>query len=380
MGKRKSAKSDMLSKQNELETLKKTDYTESDYKILANEISKFDNLQMAFKILMNSLYGAIGNSSCRYFELENARAITLTGQFIIKYIEKNLNNDLSKLFKIDKEWVFYCDTDSNYLTLDAAIEKLYPDVPEQKLLDIVDKIAKDKISKLFDKHCLNLQSYCNTIRNTIVFKREAISTSGVWIVKKRYFLNVMDNEGVRYNQPKLKIMGLEAIKSSTPGFCREKLKECYKLILSGKQEELQEFILNFKNEFKSLQIEEVSFPTSVNGLGVYGNTKEIYKLRTPFHVKGALLYNKFIVDLNLQNKYPKIGEGDKIKCAYLKIPNPLKDTVIAFPRELPNEFGLDKYIDYDKQFEKSFLKPIETILNTINWSVEKTYSIDDFFN
>jgi DNA polymerase elongation subunit (family B) len=212
------------------------------------------------------------------------------------------------------------------------------------------------------------------------FKREAISTNGVWVAKKRYFLNVLDNEGVRYTSPKLKVMGLEVVKSSTPGVVRAKLKTCLSLILDNKEEDLQTFIADFKKEFNSLSIEEISFPRGVNGIEKYSNSTSIYSSGCPLHTKGAILFNKQLTELKLDNKYPKIGEGDKIKYTYLKMPNPIKDIVISFPSELPPEFNLNSYVDYDKQFTKTFIDPLTGVLDVINWNIERKFSIDDFFS
>jgi DNA polymerase elongation subunit (family B) len=384
MEKRKSAKKSMILAEQKLEVLKKSQHTSEEYKLIANEISRYNNEQMAFKIAMNSLYGAIGNAYCRYFKSENARAITLTGQYIIKTVAVGVNNDLNKMF-MDKtnekfDWVFYCDTDSNYVTLKPIVEKYYNNISNDKLVNIIDKISEEKITPIINKHCDNLQKYTNVLRNMISFKREAISTNGVWVAKKRYFLNVLDNEGVRYTSPKLKVMGLEVVKSSTPGVVRAKLKTCLSLILDNKEEDLQTFIADFKKEFNSLSIEEISFPRGVNGIEKYSNSTSIYSSGCPLHTKGAILFNKQLTELKLDNKYPKIGEGDKIKYTYLKMPNPIKDIVISFPSELPPEFNLNSYVDYDKQFTKTFIDPLTGVLDVINWNIERKFSIDDFFS
>lgn len=360
-------------------------YTDDDIKNLEiklkNEISKFNNEQMAFKIAMNSLYGAIGNAFCRYFELENARAITLTGQYIIKTVGDGLTRDLSNMFKIDGyDWSFYSDTDSCYVTLEPMVDKFYKDLPDEKIVDIIDKISKEKITPIINKNCLDLQTYTNSYRNTISFKQEGISSNGVWVAKKRYFLNVLDNEGVRYASPKLKVMGLEVVKSSTPGVVRDKLKTCLSLILDNKEYDLQEFIEDFRTKFKSLPVEDIASPRGVNGIEKYSNSTTGYISGCPLHTKGAIIYNRKLKELKLDNIYPIVGEGDRIKYTYLRTPNPIKDIVIGFPSELPKEFKLQNYIDYDKQFEKTFLEPVKSILQILGWTTEKTNSIEDFFS
>jgi len=210
-------------------------------------------------------------------------------------------------------------------------------------------------------------------------KREALADKGLWTAKKRYVLNVYDNEGVRYTTPKLKIMGLEMIKSSTPYAIREKMKELTQIIVTKGEDEVQEFIAKFKEEFKSLPPEEISFPRGCNGLKTYEDSNSIYKKGTPIHVRGALLYNHQLKKLGLGKKYPAIQSGEKLKFTYLKQPNPLKDNVISFPTRIPKEFGLEKYIDFDTQFQKGFIEPTKFIVECIGWEIEKSNSLESFF-
>lgn len=380
MKKRKEAKSTMLKYESELEILKsKENYSKTEYKNIQNFISKYNNEQMAFKIAMNSLYGALGNAFFRYYTLENARAVTLSGQYIIISVGEYVKTKLDNMFKTTYPWVIYQDTDSIYLSLEPIVNKFYKNMEPKVLTPILSKICKEKIDPIINECCHNLQRYTNVNRDCISFKLEAISSRGFWTGKKRYALNVFENEGVVYNEPKLKIMGLEVVKSSTPKVIREKLKKSVSLILNGTEQDVQEFIANVKEEFKSLSVDEISFPRGVNGIEKYSDSKLIYGLKCPIHTKGSLIYNHFLRELKLQNKYPMIGEGENIKYCYLKTPNPIKDEVIAFPVELPTEFNLGKYIDYDKQYEKTFLDPINGMLEAVGWSHEKKFSIDDFF-
>jgi DNA polymerase elongation subunit (family B) len=211
-------------------------------------------------------------------------------------------------------------------------------------------------------------------------KREGLSDKGIWTAKKRYILNVYNNEGVQYKEPQLKVMGLEMVKSSTPAVIRTKMYELIKLLVTGTEDDVHKFIAKFREEFKTLPPEEVSFPRGINGLAKYSDALNIYKLGTPIHVKGAILYNNFLKQNNLTKKYQLIQEGEKIKFAYLKLPNPFKDTVISYPTRLPKEMGLDEYIDYDLQFDKAFLEPIKIILDCMKWTTEKVSTLEDFFS
>ena len=210
-------------------------------------------------------------------------------------------------------------------------------------------------------------------------KREALSDKGIWTAKKRYILNVYNNEGVQYKEPQMKVMGLEMVKSSTPSAIREKMKDSILIMMRGTEDDIHTFIGDFKESFKKLPPEDISFPRGLNGLKDYSDSATLYKKGTPIHVKGAIIYNHYLKQMGLENKYPKIQDGEKLKFAYLKQPNPFKDTVISYPGRLPKEFGIDDYIDYDMQFDKSFIEPISVILDCMGWTTEKKNSLESFF-
>jgi DNA polymerase elongation subunit (family B) len=210
-------------------------------------------------------------------------------------------------------------------------------------------------------------------------KRENIADRGIWTAKKRYILNVWDSEGVRYEEPKLKMMGIEAVKSSTPAPCRKMIKDALKLMMNGTEEDVIEFIDNARKEFKTLPPEDISFPRSASDVVKYKASSTIYAKGTPIHIRGALLFNHYIKKNKLDNKYSYIQNGEKIKFCYLKKPNIIHENIISFIQDFPRELKLDKYIDYDLQFEKAFLEPLKIILDSIGWSVEKTVNLELFF-
>ena len=330
---------------------------------------------MAIKILLNSLYGALGNKYFRFFDQRIAEAITLSGQLSIKWAERAINDYLNKVLKSNKDYVIAIDTDSLYVNLDPLVEAVNPANP----VDFLDTVAQEKLEPALAEAYDNLFNIMGGIENKMVMKREAIADTGIWTAKKRYILNVHDNEGVRYAEPKLKIMGIEAIKSSTPMPCRTALKELFKVIIEGSESETQKAILQFKQYFTTLPAHEIAFPRGVSKVKEYKDNNTIYKKGTPIHVRGSLLYNKRVEDLSLTKKYSPIKNGDKVKFVYLRKPNVIKENVIAFPDYLPAEFVIDKYIDYDLQFQKTFLDPIEPILDAIGWSSEESASLEDFF-
>jgi DNA polymerase elongation subunit (family B) len=244
----------------------------------------------------------------------------------------------------------------------------------------MDKICETKIQPYIDKSYSELAEYVHAYDQKMIMKREALANKGIWTAKKRYILNVYNNEGIQYSEPHMKVMGLEMIKSSTPSAVRDKMRELIKLMMTGTQEDIQTFIATFKEEFRSLPVEDISFPRGVNGLKQYTDSATLYKKGTPIHVKGALLYNNYLREKNLTTKYPLIQEGEKLKFAWLKMPNPIKDTVISFPNRLPKEFDIQEYIDYDTQFEKSFIEPIRVILDCLGWETEKSgNTLESFF-
>ena len=359
----------------------KQQYEKTPTKELEKEIARCNNVQMAKKIQLNSAYGAIGNQYFRYYKLANAEAITLSGQVSIRWIERKLNGYLNKLLKTeDKDYVIASDTDSVYLCLDALVSKVYGDAPEKsKVVNFLDKACQTQIEPFIEKSYQELADYLNAYDQKMQMKRENIADRGIWTAKKRYILNVWDSEGVRYEEPKLKVMGIESVKSSTPAPCRSMLKDAFKIIMTRTEDEVISYIDECRKKFKSLPPEEISFPRSVSDVEKFRDRSTIYRKGTPIHVRGALLFNHYIKERKLTNKYSLIQNGEKIKFCYLKIPNTIHENVFSFIQEFPRELDLIKYVDYDLQFDKSFVEPLKAILDAIGWSVEKTVSLEDFF-
>ena len=349
---------------------------------LQKDISKFNNIQMARKIQLNSAYGAIGNQYFRYYNLANAEAITLSGQVSIRWIEGKVNQYLNKLLKTeDHDYVIASDTDSIYICLDLLVSSVFPsqDVPAERIVSFLDAACKERIEPFIDKSYKELADYVGAYEQKMFMKRENIANKGIWTAKKRYILNVWDSEGVRYEKPKLKIMGLEAVKSSTPAACRTAIRDCMKVIMNKDEEAAQKFIADFKDEFSSLPIEDISFPRGCNGINKWSHPATIYSKGTPIHVRGALLYNFHNKKNKLTHKYPLIQDGEKIKFVYLKTPNKIGENVISYLGTFPKEFGLDKQVDYDLQFSKSFLDPIKVIMDVMGWQPEKVASLEFLF-
>ena len=360
----------------------KQEYEKTPTVALEKEIARCNNIQMARKIQLNSAYGAIGNQYFRYYKLANAEAITLSGQVSIRWIEDRMNAHINKILKTKEvDYVIASDTDSIYLNLGPLVEVIYKDREKNgaSICSFLNKVCEVEFEKYIESSYETLAKYVNAYENKMVMKRENIADRGIWTAKKRYILNVWDSEGVRYEEPKLKMMGIEAVKSSTPAPCRQMIKDALKLMMNGTEEDVIDFIDKSRQEFKSLPPEDISFPRTVSDVKKYYSYSTIYVKGTPIHCRGALLFNHYVNKKKLTNKYSLIQNGEKIKFCYLKKPNIIQENVISFIQDFPNELDLAKYVDYDLQFEKSFVEPLKAILDAIGWNVEKTVNLELFF-
>jgi DNA polymerase elongation subunit (family B) len=362
-------------KENEKDPVKKIE--------IEKKVARYNNLQLAKKVSLNSAYGALGSQYFRFYDLRMALAVTTAGQLSIRWIEKKINEYMNKILSSENvDYVIASDTDSIYLRLNELVLKVYGvdkvvSMPKQKVIEFMDRVCETKLQPYIDKSFKELSDYVNAFDQKMQMKREGLADKGIWTAKKRYIMHVYNNEGVQYEEPDMKVMGLEMVKSSTPASVREKMKDCLDIIMKKTETDMHNFIANFREEFKKLPVEEISFPRGVNGLAEYADKVSLHKKGTPFHVRGALLYNHYLKEKGLDKKYPYIKDGEKIKFTYLKQPNPFKDYVVSFSNRLPVEFELQNYIDYETQFEKTFLDPINIVLDCIGWTTEKTNSLFD---
>lgn len=347
---------------------------------LLKDISRLHNLQMAMKIALNSAYGAIGNPYFRYYDLRIAESITCSGQLSIRWIADAYNKMLNDIMRNDtpKDYIVASDTDSIYVVMGELVEKFCLNKTVDQKIKFMDKVCEDKFQPFMNKTYSELADYMNAYAQKMRMKREVLADTAIWVAKKRYILNVHNSEGVQYAKPKIKVSGLEMVKSSTPKVIRNKLRESLQVILTGSEEELHKFVEDYRREFKKLPIEEVAFPRGVSGIKKYSGSP-IYIKGTPIHVRGSLLYNHHVNRLKLDKKYKQIRDGDKIKFIYVKKPNPFHEDVIAFSQKIPPEFNLDKYVDYDLQFQKVFLDALQTTIEPLGWKTESQSSLEEFF-
>ena len=360
----------------------KQEYEKNPTTDLKKEISRCNNIQMARKIQLNSAYGAIGNEHFRYYRLEIAEAITMSGQLSIRWIENKMNGYLNKLLSTeDVDYVIASDTDSIYLNLGPLVTKFFSAKSGDKaaIVGILDKICQEKLEPFIESSYQELANYVSAYEQKMKMKRENIADRAIWTAKKRYILNVWDSEGVRYAEPKMKICGMETARSSTPAFFRDKLLKAYEIIINEDNDVLIDYIDRVKEDTRKEDCVNIAFPRGVNGLKKYKSVADIYSKGTPIHVRGALLYNYYVSRNKLTHKYPLIQEGEKIKFLYLKTPNPIQENVISFFQNLPPEFNVEKYVDFNKQFEKSFFEPLKNVLECIGWDYERSVSLLSFF-
>lgn len=377
---RSTYKKKMLECKRELESLQDGDPEEK--RRLVNQIAKYHNLQLAKKIQLNSGYGALANQYFRWFDSDLAESITLSGQLAIRWVERDINAYLNKLLGTENiDYGIASDTDSLYLNLEPIVEKFGLNKFERdKIVDALDKICEERLQKIIDKSYNDLFEFMHAYKQSMRMKRETIADKAIWKARKMYIMNALDIEGVRFAEPELKVTGIEAVRSSTPKSCRASIKQALKLIMNTDEETVQAYIQDFKSKFMKMSFEEIAFPRGMKNMAEYKDPSKIFVKGTPIHVKGALLFNHMLHKYGLENKYQQIGDGDKIKFCYMKTPNPLGEHVIAVLDELPPEFDLHKYIDYETQFEKAFLDPIKAILECIGWQHEKINTLEDFFN
>ena len=375
--------------QQKVEVSKSSQYADLSNEALLNlhretvkSVTKWSNFQQVRKICLNSLYGAIGNTYFRYYKLDNAEAITLTGQVAIRWIERKINEYLNKTLSTEgKDYVIASDTDSIYLNLGDLVNRVgsLSSGSASRTVDVLNKFCEDRIVPFIDASYDELSDYLNCYERTLVMKRECIAEKGIWTAKKRYILNVWDNEGVRYNDPSLKMMGIEAVRSSTPAPIRGYIKEALNIIMGGTEDQLIDFIDTKKREWESLSPEEIGFPRTANNVGKYADAVSLYKKSTPMHIRGALMFNHYLKQKEITHKYNFINAGDKIKYIHLRTPNPTGENVMSFISEFPPELGLNKFIDYDTMYQKGFIDPLKGILDVIGWKTEKQATLFDFF-
>lgn len=376
---RKAVKQEMLRieqlEQDEKEPIQKKEYKK--------QIVQLHNRQMSIKIALNSLYGASANRYFLFYISEMAEAITTSGQLSIRYAQKSIDKYLNKVLKTnDKSYVSYIDTDSTYVNMSTLVEKVFgtTKIPGEQGEKFLAQVSTEKLVPAIKEGYEELALIMGAYRNAMSMKLEKITDRTIFVAKKRYIMNVLSSEGVHYAKPKVSVTGIESVRSSTPEVCRDKMEEAFKIFMNGTELDAQTFIQNFRSVFASLPPEQVAKTSGTDDIGKFTDVKGSYMKGCPIHVRGCILYNQMLKSNELESKYEHVQSGDKVKFVYLKTPNPLRENVISFPGYLPPEFGLHPYIDYDTQFDKVFLKPLEIVLEAMGWSSTKIDTLESFFS
>lgn len=331
--------------------------------------------------MLNAGYGALANEHFLYFKVQNAEAITLTGQVVNRWTCSRVEKYLTDILKTEHNYWVYSDTDSGYFSLKPLYDQVISKIPEhEKRIDALDKFEKAVLSPYIVKQTDELADYLNSYANRMVWGREVIAEAGIFLAKKRYTLKVWDNEGVRFHdEPKIKITGLESVRSSTPSWARGYLEECYAIALDNDQDKLHSRVTEIKQSFLDMSVHDIAIPRGVNNVDKYQDSVNIYSKGTPKHVKAALIHNWYCDELKLTH-IPKIVSGDKIKFIELKMPNPINQEVIGFVSYMPEEFKLEPFVDREAIFDSAFLNPLQSFLNAIGWTHEPVVTLESFFN
>lgn len=349
---------------------------------ISSQVASFDAQQLAFKISLNSLYGASANPYFRYNNRSIAEGITITGQLIIRFISERINIKLNELIKTkDVDYIVFNDTDSAGITLKTLVDKMFPNKTDtNKIINFLDKFVKIHLQPFIESEYDRLTDYLNAYENCLAMNREVIADRGLFRAKKNYILQIWDKEGFRYTEPKLKMMGIETAKSSTPAIVRGSLEKALHIILNKQEDDLHIFVAQFKKQFMSAPASAIAFPRGVSDLDKYTDESGNPKKGCPIHVRGALSYNNLIRKHKLNGSHPFINNGNKIKFLYLKKENPTQQHVIGFLDELPKEFGIEQFIDKELQYEKTFLEPLRSFTEIVRWNTEETFSLESFFS
>jgi DNA polymerase elongation subunit (family B) len=360
------------------------DYIHTPSQELQNKISTYKNIQMAKKIAMNSAYGVMGCRFFRYYDLDNANAITSMGQVAIRWVSNHLNDYLNTVLKTDGvDRIITNDTDSLFMNLNDLVIKRYgTERPDYTTVTNFLDLFSEKYIAPFIRDCYDdLGKYLNVKNQCLSMVRDVITINFLIKGKKRYIAQVTDCEGLRYPEPKLKFVGIEVVRSSTPRFFRDKLKESCKIIMTGDNTQLLNYISDIRNEMTTVPTNLISFGTGVSDAVKYAdsNIKCGYIKGTPIGCRAAIIYNKYVVDNKLESKYPLITSGDKIKYVYLTMPNIFKENVLGYIGEIPNSSKVVKYLDYDLMLEKAFVNPLSELLDIVGWKIKEIATLESFF-
>lgn len=361
-------------------------------RVCEKKIAQANTAQLNRKISINSLYGALGNEHFRYFDIRNASAITMFGQLAIQWIERKVNEYLNKTCKTDGvAYVRYCDTDSIYVCVDNVFNMVggaskFRD--DNHWVDFMDKFAKERMEPAIDAAYRELCEYMNNVEHLMFMDREIISgpplnskgLGSFWTAKKRYAANVWDSEGTRFEKPKVKIMGMETQRSSTPHAVKIFLKEAIRLILQEGEEALHDHYKKFEEEFKKLDYREIARVSTANNISKWDDGRGYPILKTPNHIKGVLFFNRHTKGMD---GITPVMEGEKVMVLPLKDKNPFSSDCISWQSgtRLPASIEHDilKWVDFGSMFDGYVISPLKMMTDACKIDYEKRASLNDLF-
>ena len=377
---RVDSKKEMIKTQQKIEEMKKSGENLNDIKLLEKKAVALFNMQLVAKVAANSFYGICGLKYFRFYDIRLAEAVTYSGQAANRFVEKKVNEYLNKLLETEnKDYTIYMDTDSCYFDLSGMVNKFVPNKTKQEQNEFVKKVGYSKLTECIDNAIDSFNKYLNVHDAILNMKMEAVG-GGVFIAKKKYVMSIVHMEGVDYAKPKLKMTGVEAVKSSTPAPARKALTDCANILVTGTEDELIEYVKRFRKEWNGLSPDQIGLPTSVNGIFKYHTENNKYSLGCPIHVRAAINYNYWISEYKIDMHYSDIKDGSKAKYVFLINQNYTRENVIAFPSKLPKELDLHSKIDYNAQLERSFLSPLKIMLEPTGWNYEKKVNLMDLFS
>ena len=349
----------------------------------------FDRRQYLQKVLLNSLYGVLGLPVFRFYDVDNAEAVTYTGQSLIKFTKKIANNYYNKELGDAKNHCIYIDTDSVFYSALPLVTKRYPDLDirnEDKMSKAILQIANEVQDYLNMSYDYFAKKFCNLDKHRFDIKQEVIAKSGLFVTKKRYGLKIINDNGKKVN--KMMIKGLDTVRSSFPIAMRELLSKLLEdILMEVPKQKLDKYLINFKNSMKLMDFNKIAIPTSVKGIKKYrdseGGIFHTYKLGTPVHVKSSLFYNDMLKYFKVTKKYSPIYNGEKIKWVYLKN-NPIGIETIAYKGHEDPPQILDfirQYIHPDKLYKQALHKKIMMLYEALGWEepTDATKTIERFF-
>ena len=368
----------------ELDNLEHTNTTNKETKIvqIKKKIEELDINQYVIKILLNRIYGYFGEKHSPLYDVDLTSSVTLTGQACVKQASEIIHQYMVGK-NITEDCLVYADTDSVLATIEPLLKQNnQPFLLSGNINPYVHQIGKEIKNTLDENIKIWAENELNSIYSQYEFKQENITQTGIFLGKKRYILNIRDDEGI--STDKIKYTGFEVVSTKTPKKVKPLVKNIIeKLLKNADQKELQTLLKNAYEEYKTFSIEDISMSISINNYAKYKAKCKEFKMGkgTPINVKCAIFFNLLLEKYYLLGKYETIKSGNKMKLFYIK-PNSYNLNAIGFVYKFPDEFKDVIIPNYDKMFEKTVYDPIKRVFDSIGWKIKNPSDDEklDLFN